>query len=169
MICPVLVIFILFLYHVKCYPTCTLVWKMLYNSWGNFSHRFNFTSKGLFKEFCKKIKWCILRGSKSSDIKKVNNKETRTTPVTLCFYFYIWTSDLLKCFYCWLRTDNCVLGRLTFTRPRTLIKYFHCKKNFPSLIQTNSGEWSLSIPPENIKTPLGFYRYIGSAEREFWF
>ena len=100
---------------------------------------------------------------------KVNNKETRTTPVTLCFYFYIWTSDLLKCFYCWLRTDNCVPGRLTFTRPRTLIKYFHCKKNFPSLIQTNSGEWSLSIPPENIKTPLGFYRYIESAEREFWF
>ena len=46
---------------------------MLYNSWGKFLHRFNFTNKGLFKEFCEKIKWCILRGSKSSEIKKLQN------------------------------------------------------------------------------------------------
>ena len=52
---------------------------------------------------------------------------------------------------------------------RPLHVNFSCKKNFPASIQPDSGQWSLSIPIENINTPRGFCRYLGGIEGECWF
>ena len=46
---------------------------------------------------------------------------------------------------------------------RPLHTNFSCKKNFPASIEPNSGQWSLSIPTENINTRRGFCRCLGGG------